>query len=330
MKRRNKQIVGILIIVAVALLVYGYIRFFNGTLIYISTGLKNDTIMKVDTDKTSTMEADILLADAKAEYENVFGTDVWSQTMDSVNFDDYVKDKVRSKLIRIRCMNLMAKKKGVVLSRTEKEAVTNAVEAYMAKLTDDQKQQLSITQDKLTAMFTEFAIANELYEDMTSSVNTEISADDARVISIQYICAQSQDDINAAKQKLDSGESFYTVAKEYNGSDDYETELKRGQMDSAFENAAFDLKSGETSGIVSAGNKYYIIKCTSDNEKSKTESNKNALVEEKKLNAFNNSFESYEASKYVEWNNSVWDKKKASDAASLSVSFEDTFNSYFK
>lgn len=71
------------------------------------------------------------------------------------------------------------------------------------------------------------------------------------------------------KERLDNGESFYSVAKDFGGEEESETECKRGEMEQAFETAAFNLKTGETSSIVEAGGKYYIIRCTSDNEKSK-------------------------------------------------------------
>lgn len=57
------------------------------------------------------------------------------------------------------------------------------------------------------------------------------------------------------------------MAREINGDGEYEYELKRGEMEASFEETAFNLKTGETSGIVHSGEKYYIIKCISDNEK---------------------------------------------------------------
>lgn len=330
MKRRTKRFIPLIVALIVIGLVFVYIRFFNGNLIYLSTGFKSSQVCKVDGEVTDTMQADILLADAKKEYQNVFGDDVWNQTMDGVNFDDYVKDQVRTKLIRVRCMNLLAKERGVVLSRSQKDNVSDAVDAYMAQLSQDQIDKLDITKEKLTTMFTEFTIAQTLYTDVTDALNCEISADDARVIKIQYICTDNQENITKAKSELGGGESFYVVAKRYNTSDENEIELKRGEMDHAFEEAAFNLKSGETSDIVSADGKFYIIKCTSDNQKSKTEANKASLLEQKKLEGFNQTFDAYEASKYVEFNNKLWKNRKVAKAQELSMSFEDVFDTYLK
>ena len=110
MKRGKKRIIGLVIFAVAVALIAGYIKFFNGTFLYISTGLKDDVVLKAGNSKAYTWEADILLSDAKKEYENVFGSGVWSQSMEGVNMDDYVKEQVRSKLIRVKCMNLSALK----------------------------------------------------------------------------------------------------------------------------------------------------------------------------------------------------------------------------
>lgn len=328
-KRKKSQLAGLMVIAAVILLVYGYMKFFNGTFLYISTGFDRDELFKVDHQVTHLMDAQILLADARSEYENLFGSGIWSQTVDGVNFDDYVKAEVKAKLIRIRCMNLMAKEKGVVLSRTQKDAVTSAADVYWAGLTQDQRTALNATREKLETMFTEFAVAQALYEDMTASIDPEISADQARVISIQYICADSRTAIEAAKQRLDAGDIFYVVARDYNG-EEYECELRRGEMEEAFETAAYDLKSGETSGIVEAGGRFYLIKCSSDNEKSKTEANKTALLEQHRLEVFNTAFEPYEAAYFVAFHDKEWKKLNAAGAAQLSVRFEEIYNTYIQ
>ena len=86
-------------------------------------------------------------------------------------------------------------------------------------------------------------------------------------------------------------------------------------------------KECQTSGIVEADGRFYIIRCTSDNDKAKTEVNKSSILEKKKLEAFNDKFEQYESSKYVEINKDEWNKLKVSSAPSFNVRFEDLFNS---
>ena len=304
MKRTKKRIVTFLIVAIAIAAVFVFIKFFNGNGIYISTGMGKDVLAKVDGQKTYTMDAAVLMSDARSQYEEMFTSSIWSQQIDGKTFEEYVKDQIRVKLIRVRCMNAMAKEKGIVLGREEKDGVKKAAEKYYNALTEEQRSRYNITEDKLNQMFTEFAIAQKLYNDQTSLMDIEISA----------------------YAELKEGNSFFAIAKKYNSDGEYEYELRRGEMDSKFEEAAYALSTGEMSSIVEAEGKYYIIRCTSDNDKAKTEVNKSAILADKKLAAFNEKFEEYEAGKYVEWNESEWEKLSVSSAVIYNVKFEDTFN----
>ena len=52
---------------------------------------------------------------------------------------------------------------------------------------------------------------------MTDNLDIEVSYDEARVITVQYICADTLEDIKKAQERLDNKEIFYVVAKDYNG-----------------------------------------------------------------------------------------------------------------
>ena len=136
---------------------------------------------------------------------------------------------------------------------------------------------------RLIRCLTEFAIASKLYNDVTSLMDIEVSSDDARVINIQYIVTDSKEEIDKAYAELNEGNSFFAIAKKYNADGEYEYELRRGEMAKAFEDTAYSLSTGQTSGIVEADGRFYIIRCTSDNDKAKTEVNKSSNLEKKEV-----------------------------------------------
>ena len=81
--------------------------------------------------------------------------------------------------------------------------------------------------------------------------------------------------IEAAKARLDAGEAFEAVAKEVSTcpSKDKGGDLGffgKGQMDPAFEKAAFETESGQVTGIVKTSFGYHIIKVTDKKEASVT------------------------------------------------------------
>lgn len=325
MSRGKKRILSIAVIAVIVAMVTVFMKYFNGNLVYLSSGMRSDTLAKLKEDRIYTFEAQILMSDARIQYEKMFGAGIWDEQIKGTTFEAYVKDQIRVKLLRVCCMNVLAKERGVVLGREEKDAVKNAAVSFYDGLEDDIRKQLDVTQESLENMFTEFAIAEKLYRDLTSLMDIEVSSDDARVIKIQYIVSDSREEIDKAYAQIQEGNSFFTVAKQYNAGGEYEYELRRGEMDQAFEEAAYELTTGTTSGIVEADGKFYIIRCTSDNDKAKTEANKTAILEQKQLEMFNKDFEEYEAKLFIEWNDKRWEELRLSQTEILPVSFEELF-----
>ena len=50
-KQRKKKLIAAVIVAFVSLLIFGYIKFFNGTFIYISTGFGKDGLLKTGNKK---------------------------------------------------------------------------------------------------------------------------------------------------------------------------------------------------------------------------------------------------------------------------------------
>lgn len=65
MKRNKKRLITALIIIVAVAAVLVFMKFFNGNLLYISTGMGKSVVMKVDGQKTYTFEAEVLMSDAK-------------------------------------------------------------------------------------------------------------------------------------------------------------------------------------------------------------------------------------------------------------------------
>lgn len=329
MKRRKRRLIRIGIALIVLAAVFIFKAAFNGRLMYFTFGFDKHTLLEVGEQSAYDYEAEILFSDIRSQYEELFGSDVWSREINGQSFESYAKDQVKTKLIRVAYMNQLAKDRGVVLNRDETANVTKAAKEYMDTLSKEQTDNNDITQEKVEGLLTKLAIANRLYTDMTSNIKTEVSADYARVIRIQYVCADTKEKINKAKTRLDGGENFFYVARDTNEGGEYECELKRGEMEKQFEDAAYNLATGEMSDIVEAAGKYYIIKCISDNEKTKTEANKNTIIEAKKLEEFNSVFEQFETSVYMHFNDKLWEKIQF-DSFKSDIRFEDVFNKYFK
>lgn len=326
-----KKAINITAIVAVLLIIASvvYVKLISkDKSIYISTGFGENVVAKVDGQDILASEVLVLLADAKIEYEEMFGQDIWNEKMGEQTFDEYVMQMIRARIVRQKCMNVLAKSRGIVLSSTEEQNVEKAASEYMEQLPKNQAKALGATKQLLKQMYTEAIIAKRIFEDMTLEVNTEVSEDEARVISIQYIRTTDLSKANQAIERLNAGESFMNLIKE-NNPYEYEYILKRGEVESNLEQAAFALASGEMSPVIQTTMGYYIVLCVNDYDRVKTASNKEKIITQRRLDTFNNSFEEYEAKQYAEYNEKEWAKFDVKNMPVCETSFNIIFEKIF-
>ena len=302
--------------------------FFYGNGLYFTFGMPSETALRADGEAASVMAAKILLADEKTKLLDVSDDKILLASVNGETVEDYIKNNVKSRLSRVAALNAMAKKKGVVLSHVQKEEVENAASVYYQELSDEQRGSLEVSKEKLSDMFKQFKVAEEMKNYILSDDSVEVSTDEARVISILYICNESEEEARKALDELKSGTPFYDVAAKYNSDESYTAELKRGDTEESFENVAFNLKSGELSDVVSSEGRFYIIKCSSDNEQSKTDANKEYLLAKKRNEEFERLFLPYENSTYIELNGSQWEKMNVNDIPEADVLFDDIYRQY--
>lgn len=327
--RRKKNRIAMMIGAGAIVIVLLIALVFNGVLINFSFGLFGNKLMKVGKETLNMADAYVLLYDVKNEYEDVFGQDVWKNKIGDMTANDYAKKQLIVKMQRLAAIANVADKRGIVLTRESRNSVTKAATEFLNGLNEDYAKEYSISQEQLENLFAMFALAKQVYTDITDDLKVEVSADSARVISIQYVVTDSKEDAAATINRMAAGESFAVMIKDYGGSVDGSTTIKRGEMDKVFEDAAFELKAGEISPIVTIGDKYYIIKCVSDNEKTLSETNKIALINEKKLAEFNKILDEYEAGALVEVAEGKWNKITFEEVPDLKVSFDEIFSKYF-
>lgn len=327
MKKAIKIIVGILIAALIALIIFMKTAVGKKS-IYISTGFDKNIMIKVDQTETDKLEVLIHLSDMINEYEELFGETIWSETMDGMTFEEYVVNQVRSKLTRIKCMNQMAIVRGIVLSNQEEQNVEKAAAEYIDGIDSKVVKKLGITESRIREMYRSLVISDKLFDDLTYSVDTEISEDEARVITIQYIKTNTLESATQIKSRLNEGESFASLIKE-NNAYEYVYELRRGEMVENFEEAAFNLVTGEISQVVETEDGFYIIMCVNEYDKVKTAENKEKMIQNNKLEKFNEIFDSYEAELYAEYNEELWESLDVSERIAPQVSFQEIYDKYF-
>ncbi|WP_173917016.1 peptidylprolyl isomerase [Halobacillus sp. Marseille-Q1614] len=136
---------------------------------------------------------------------------------------------------------------------------------------------LSLLQEQAAAE--EVDISEEKMKQYYERMKTEIKA--------SHILVEDEETANEVKEKLNNGESFEDLAKEYSSDGTAENGgdlgfFGPGQMDQAFEEAAYSLEVDEVSDPVQSQFGYHIIKVTDKREAEDVESYEDSKAEIKR------------------------------------------------
>lgn len=288
--------------------------------IVFTTGLTSDEIFKIDGMSATVSEAKLLLMNVKNQYEEAFGWKIWQQEIGGQSFQVYVKDMVKNQLAQLKCMVLYAQEEGIVLTEEEQEVLGKAAAEYYESLEQSEQEQLGVTEADVQKLYENLALSEKLYDRLTQDVEEEISDAEAKVIVVYHIFKSvtevSEQERTEAKEELaelrkrivEDGEDFLTLAEEY--SDDEKTEyvFGRGEMEKAFETAAFALEEGEVSEVVETAAGFHLIKCIDAYDEEKTRQNKTALLKKRKQEAFDAEYAEYIQGLVSEFNATAWEK----------------------
>lgn len=122
-------------------------------------------------------------------------------------------------------------------------------------------------------------------------------------------------------------EDFYTLAEGYSKGPWTEKQIRRGEMESAFESAAFSLSSGAISKVVTGDSGYYVIKCINNHEEELTDLHREELIEEWKRDVFRTAYDAFVGNLYLRFNDTAWD---LIDFGAAVPEFTDSFYSCYE
>lgn len=299
----------------------------ENTKIVLTTGLSDQQIFRINTAICTKSEALVYLANLKNKYEKAYGRELWDVRLASGSVESELKDSVLRELEQIKIMNLMADQYQVSLSKEDESRLKQAAGKYYKSLSGTETAALGVTQDSILQMYREYEIANRVYDSMIADVNPEISDDEARIITVKQIglktytadesgkrTEMTEDQKKLIRRKADtahslavSGTDFDSLISQYSDAAESEVSFGKGEKDSAYETAAFNLGKDEISDVIETADGYYILKCTSTFNKDQTDTNKKKILEKRKSDAFNEEYNAFAKSVTRELNEKVWD-----------------------
>ncbi len=317
-----------------------------------TTGFSDSELFRIEDSSCSLTEASVYLLNTQNGYEDTFGKDIWGAQTDDGTVEDRLKESVLAKLAQIKVMNLLALENGIELDETELRLVASAADEYYDSLSEaDIRAMNNVTRDEIEEIYRQHAVADKLYDYIIRDINPEISDDEARTITVEQILIKTYSlDENGEKVPYTSFEkdaahmrireiykklmneesSFEELMAEYNEADESTIFFGKGEMENAYDTAAFNLGTEEISGIVETENGYVIIKCISTFNREETEANKVKIVEERKREVFGAQYDAFVTTLTKELNEKLWDRiTLMDDPEATTKSFMEVYDKYF-
>jgi foldase protein PrsA len=278
-------------------------------------------------------EARIYVKLAQNQYETDYGNGIWKADIlgNGENFGKMIKQEVINQITELKVIQAEAKKQEISLTEEEKaDADAYAKEQYES-ISKQDRQKYQITQELLQQVYYDNLLANKMYETLTLNVDNNVSDAEARQITVQDIFVQnynldaegkqvalSEEDKTSAYNKVKSllaqakeTKDFKALAEANSEAEELEYTFGKGkapkEFGDVFENAAFSLKTGETSDIITTDKGWHIIYCVSDFNEDATTQVKENIIEQRRSDMFSELYTKWSADDKVVVNQEAWD-----------------------
>ena len=318
--------------------------------VVLTTAFEENELFRIEDRNCLIDEAYVYMKSAGSRYQDVFGEDIWKQNFGGKTLEKELKDTTLARLAQIKSMDLLAKEWNIALDEAEEEKAGKAA-AEFYKLLKESGDEGNVTEELLKVMYSDYALADKIYNEVTRNVNPEISDDEARSITVKQILFRTSsldekgnrkeysehdkedahDRARECLKKALDGADFDSLTEKFNEDDQNTYTFGKGMMPEEFEKAAFNLGTGEISDIIETEYGYHIIKCVSAFDQEETDKNKERIVKERKKEAFNRVYDEFVPSLHSNLNEELWDSFEYEPDAGkgLEKSFFEVFDEVF-
>lgn len=284
-------------------------------------------------------EAMVYLKSAQENYESEYGKNIWDVDIlgDGKTFGSLIKGEVMQEITELKIIRSKAAELDITLTEEELADAKNYAKEHYAGLTSKDIDQYLITEELLQQVYEDNLLADKVFEMKTINVDANVTDLDAKQVTVWDILiygtdfdeegnkvaltAQEKDTAyDKARSLLDQARTtkdFYALAEANSEADQIEYTFGRGggptDFSVAFEQAAFTLKTGEVSDIISTDYGWHILYCVSDFNVDATTQVKEKIIEKRRDEMFAKLYAEWSAEYDIVINSEAWDAVSLGD-----------------
>lgn len=277
-------------------------------------------------------EAMVYLKSVQENYEKEYGPNIWDNVVfaDGVTFGNLIKDEVMRQITELKVIRSKAEEEGIFLAEDEMAQVKAYARDHFEGLTEEDKERFYITEELLEQVYADNMLAEKTFEVVTIDVDTRVPDVDAQQITVQHILingvnydsegkkiALSPEDKLAAQEKVKAlyeqakeTNDFYALAESNTEADVIEYTFGRGEgpkeYSATFEQAAFTLKTGEISDIITTDYGWHIIYSVTDFDRDATTQVKERIIDQRRNKMFTELYAEWATNYDVVVNSDAW------------------------
>lgn len=285
-------------------------------------------VVSVGDKKVLYSEAMAYFKSFQTQVEAQYGPDIWAYDFGGgQTFEALAKQDIMNMMVQNKIISQKADKFNVSISEDEEAQIKESTTKFLAGITEEDKAKYGITEEIVTNIFRDDLLKQKVYEAATLDVNTEVSDEEAKQITIQHLLIKTQKTDEkgktvefTAEEKAAARKKVEKLLKEAKKTDDFkklaeantedsnvEYTFGKGQMVKPFEEAAFAMKPGQVSDIVETDYGYHILYCVSDFNEDATQAKKEEIISKRQSEAFQKLYEEWQKEVKVKVNDELWD-----------------------
>lgn len=287
----------------------------------VSTG---ELMMMVGDTRVYYNEAIIYIKSAMDHYEDEYSKGIWNVDIygDGRTFDQLLKDEIVKQISELKIIKGQAEKQGIILSEEEQARARSYAKEHYAGLAVKDIDQYFITEELLRKVYEDNILANKMFETTTINVDNNVPDEIAKQITINHILINNHESLTAEErqqafnkvqdiwEQAKATDDFKTLAEGKSEAEIIEYTFGRGggpeEYSDSFEQAAFTLKTGEVSDIITTEYGWHILYCVTDFDEDATIQVKEAIIEERRNEMFVDLYSEWSAEYDVVVNNEAW------------------------